>query len=129
MSVTHPGDSAESDHDHDDDSGDSSIKNIEDVAEQSRVSAHNDYIKDSDGGKSSEGSDDITPQNLDDEGGFAGGHFMGEAEYAVDEFTVQQHIMHSHRQDNHLNVKMCLLLEVGLSVLDKRTTVANFQMT
>ncbi len=53
---------------------------------------------------------------------------MGEGDYAVDEFSAQQWIMHFWGQGidqrNRLNVEICLLLEAGSSVSDERTTLA-----
>lgn len=80
------------------------------MARQSRVSAHNDYEENSDGDKSSEGSGNITPHNLDGVvGGFARGGLGGEGNCSVDEFSVQKCVMHfigqSIDQRNHLNAE------------------------
>ena len=56
---------------------------------------------------------------------------MGEGDYSVDEFSVQQQVMNFLQQEiepgNCLNVEICLLLEAGLSASNKRTTIANLR--
>ena len=85
----------------------------------------------------------MTPQPLDDDSGvdaingagedtdFVGGGFMGEGDYAVEEFSIQQRIMHFLGQridkQNRFNVEICLLLEAGSSVSDERATTSNLR--
>ena len=86
----------------------------------------------SSGDESPDGIDDVTPHSLDeDDGSIVGGGWLGEGDYSVNEFSVQQRVMHFLRQKidrgNSLNVEICLLLEAGTSVSDESTTVANLR--
>lgn len=84
------------------------------------------YAPDADARESSDDSEDMTPQPLEDDSGvdaidgagedtdIVGGGFMGEGDYAVEEFSIQQRIMHFLGQridkQNRFNVEICLLL-------------------
>ena len=102
-----------------------------------------EYAPDAEARESSDDSEDMTPQPLDDDSGvdandgavedtdFVGGGFMGEGDYAVEEFSIQQRIMHFPEQridkQNRFNVEICLLLEAGSSVSDERATTSNLR--
>ena len=94
---------------------------------EDEAKSDNEYVPDSDGHESCDDSDDVTPQPLEGESGennyttndadgVVGGGYMGEGDYVVEEFSVQQLITHLLGQhidkQNRFNVEIRLFLRL-----------------
>ena len=103
-----------------------SQSNVDESSEEGSTDAYDESMDDEQGTSS---RDNCESANEDEPVNFFG-DASGEGDYAVEEFSIQQRVMHFLREridncKNRQNVEICLLVEAGSSVSDERTTTSD----